>query len=318
MKKFFGTSSKSKSKSANPNQNYTDETTPPATPGLQTTPIHSAHAVYLPQQAQAGNLRALNSGLQPLRPNSALDPDQSAEELPFDPPPSIPVSRNSSFGSLQAPNLPLGTPNNPVSPAPNTQQTLRKKQPQRDNTGGSVSNSAQAPGVSGILRALDPPPPNHVPHHSHNPSSSDLPVSGRETPISYMQAQSDDAPHKDKLSKWNLFSRINDDTNKDRRKEEKVPLSAKDLEARKVEKERREERERHWQFVDREEKKEPQPFRREDKAVDREREAAELTRMIGPEHFSSKLSFLTPLLILLIRLLDSHGLGRLGSRFGSM
>ncbi|KAE9393988.1 hypothetical protein BT96DRAFT_943554 [Gymnopus androsaceus JB14] len=48
-----------------------------------------------------------------------------------------------------------------------------------------------------------------------------------------------------------------------------------------MEKQTREEREHHWQFIDREEKKEREPFRRDDRTVDRDRELAELTRMIG-------------------------------------
>ncbi|KAJ4481063.1 hypothetical protein J3R30DRAFT_2398111 [Lentinula aciculospora] len=302
MKKFFGTSSKSKTKGVN--QTYTDETTPPATPGLP-TPIHAAHAMYQQQQlAQSVNFRTPHSGFQPLRPSSVFDPDLSLEDLSYEPPPSIPVSRTSSLGSVQGASpagnlLPGASPANSINPSSpslppaNNSATVRKKQPPRDNSGGSVPTPAQAPGVLGILKALDPavstPNQPYASQHPHNPSSSDLhhiPPSGRDTPSSYMQHNNpDDPPHKDKSSKWSLFSRNNshldDVKDKDRRREEKIVLSAREQEVRRQEKEKREERERHWQFVDREDRKEREPFRREEKTVDRDREIAELTRMIG-------------------------------------
>lgn len=101
----------------------------------------------------------------------------------------------------------------------------------------------------------------------------------------YMQVHPDDAAiHKDK-SKWSLFGRnnshVDDVKDKDRRKDEKAVLSTKELEARKIEKQRREEREHYWLFVDRDDKKEREPYRADDRTVDRDRELAELTRMIG-------------------------------------
>ncbi|KAJ3856074.1 hypothetical protein EV368DRAFT_71884 [Lentinula lateritia] len=301
MKKFFGTSSKSKTKGIN----YTDDATPPTTPGLQ-TPIHSAHAVYQQQPAQPANFRNLHSGFLPSRPSSVFDPDQSLEDLAYEPPPPIPVSRTSSLGSVQgalpAGHLPPGAsppnsnnPSSPSIPPANTSATLRKKQPPRDNSGGSVSTPKQAPGVHGILKALEPtgtmphlpPAPQHS--HQYNPSSSDLhhiPPSGRDTPSSYIQHNnSDDPQHKDKSLKWSLFSRnnshVDDVKDKDRRKEERTVLSAREQEARPQEKEIREERERHWQFVDREDRKDREPSRKEERTLDRDRESAELTRMIG-------------------------------------
>lgn len=102
------TSSQSKSK----NQTDTDESMPP----VQVTPIHAAHGVYQPQ-AQPGNLWPVNTDLQPMGSNSALDPNQSAEKSPFGLPPYS-VSNTSSFGLLQGPPLVLpGAPRNPSSPA---------------------------------------------------------------------------------------------------------------------------------------------------------------------------------------------------------
>ncbi|KAJ4484361.1 hypothetical protein C8J55DRAFT_510397 [Lentinula edodes] len=301
MKKFFGTSSKSKTKGIN----YTDDATPPTTPGLQ-TPIHSAHAVYQQQPAQPGNFRNLHSGFLPSRPSSVFDPDQSLEDLAYEPPPPIPVSRTSSVGSVQgalpAGHLPPGAsppnsnnPSSPSIPPANNSATLRKKQPPRDNPGGSIPTPKQAPGVHGILKALEPTgtiphlPPASQHNHQYNPSSSDLhhiPPSGRDTSSSYMQHNnSDDPQHKDKSLKWSLFSRnnshVDDVKDKDRRREEKIVLSTREQEARPQEKEIREERERHWQFVDREDRKDREPFRKEERTVDRDRESAELTRMIG-------------------------------------
>lgn len=74
---------------------------------------------------------------------------------------------------------------------------------------------------------------------------------------------------------------MDDVKDKDRRREEKTVLSAREQEARPQEKENREERERHWQFVDREDRKDREPLRKEERTVDRDRESAELTRMIG-------------------------------------
>lgn len=322
MKRLFGAASKTKNKGIN-NQSYADETTPPGTPG---TPIHAAHAVY---QQQLSNFRPPPSGLQPLRPGSMVDPDQSsAEDLSYEPHPSIHASRTSSFASLQSTvvpgSLPPGAsppnPNNPSSPSlPPPSSTLRKKQPQRDNSGGSIS--APIPSVTGILKALDPTiAPTVQAYPSHHHSSSDLhhPPSGRETPISYMQVHSDDAAiHKDK-SKWSLFGRnnshVDDVKDKDRRKDEKAVLSTKELEARKIEKQRREEREHHWQFVDRDDKKEREPYRADDRMVDRDRELAELTRMIGLKSPSSEYYCYSRS----GRVLDCYCIGRLGSCSRSM
>ena len=112
--------------------------------------------------------------------------------------------------------------------------------------------------------------------------------------MSYMQVHPDDAMHKDKGSKWSLFSRNNSHVDEsDRRKDEKVMLSAKEIEARKMERQRGEERDQHWQFIDQEETKEQEPFRRDDRTVDRDRERAELTRMIGETLFLSLLILFT-------------------------
>ncbi|KIK54609.1 hypothetical protein GYMLUDRAFT_48528 [Collybiopsis luxurians FD-317 M1] len=289
MRKFFGTASKPKSRAIN--SQSPEDTTPPATPGITQTPIHAAHAVY-PQQPQP---RPQYSGLQPNRPNSVLDPDrdQSAEDLSmaFDPPPSITASRTSSFASLQGTLPPGASPPNPSHPNPNNSPSLppanlpplRKKQPQRDNSGGSVPAPIQAPGVLGILKALDPiapsPNPVYLPHHTH--SSSDLhhnmiPQSGRETPISMFTTPTSqqyiDEQHllqqkdKEKSSKWNLFGRH--DEGKDR--------------------ERREDKDRYWLVVDREEpananirRDYPVEKRRDFPPADKDKETGELTRMIG-------------------------------------
>ncbi|KAJ3783790.1 hypothetical protein GGU10DRAFT_359924 [Lentinula aff. detonsa] len=294
MKKFFGTSSKSKTKGIN--QTHTDEATPPATPGPQ-TPIHAAHAVYQQQPAQPGNPINPHGGFQPLRPSSIFGPEQSLEDLSYEPP-SIPVSRTSSLGSIQgaspAGNLPTGAsppngnnPSSPSLPLSSNSATIRKKQPPRDNSGGSVSSPRQALGVHGILKALEPAGvmPNHpyASQHSHNPSSSDLhpiPPSGRDTPSSYMYPNNpDDLPHKDKSSKWSLFSRNNshmDDAKEKGRREEKITLPEQEI--RRQERETRDEKDRNWQFVDREDRKERETSRREERTVDKD---GELTRMIG-------------------------------------
>ncbi|KAJ3836728.1 hypothetical protein F5878DRAFT_248098 [Lentinula raphanica] len=304
MKKFFGTSSKTRSKGIN--ESYIDETTPPATPGLQ-TPIHAAHAVYQQQQpAQPGNPRNTYGATQSLRPSSVLDPE-SLEDLNYEPPPSIPVSRTSSLGSVQG-ALPAATlPSNASPPDGNNSSpsltashhstALRKKQqPPRDNSGNSISSPRQTAGVHGILKALEPSglisSQTHTSHHPHNPSSTDLPhipSSGRDTPSSNMpHTTADDHPHKDKLPKWSLFSRNNshadDVKEREKRKEERTVLSEQDV--RRQEKESKDERDKNWQLVDVEDRRDRgaarETTRREERAVERivDREG-ELTRMIG-------------------------------------
>lgn len=136
--------------------------------------------------------------------------------------------------------------------------------------------------------------------------------------MSYMQVHPDDAAiHKDK-PKWSLFGRnnshVDDVKERDRRKDEKAVLSAKELEARKIEKQKREEREHHWQFIDRDVKKEREPYRADDRTVDRDRELAELTRMIGLKFSSSECHCYSRS----GRVFDCHCIGGLGSSLRSM
>ncbi|KAF5392012.1 hypothetical protein D9757_003341 [Collybiopsis confluens] len=311
MKKIFGTSSKSKSKGIS-----SEDPTPPATPAaISHTPIHAAHAVYQQQRTQ----------LVALRPNSVVDNDydQSAEDLAmaYEPPPSINASRTSSFASLQGTLPPGASPPNPIQPNPNNSPslppsnppaTLRKRPPQRDNSVGSVTASAPqaALSVAGKLMALDSTTNQaYLPHHHHTHSSSDLhhsmfPPSGRDTPISMSTVQQqyfDDSQQpllhqkdkeKEKASKWNLFARHDDgrDREKERRKDDKVLLSARDQEIRMIDREKKEERDRqHWHFVDREETTNTNINTRRDQPVENkkkdnisgDRETGELIRMIG-------------------------------------